>query len=415
MKQGLSRDDSLAVKGIAVLMLLFHHLYCSTGRFDGYAVSFFPFSEESIVELALLFKNCVSIFAFISGYGLLKSIAAVPPGRRAVFAWNAARLIRLLSGFWFAYAAAFLVTLCLSGLPLETYFGGSRVAGFFYMLNDFFGLAGLFETPTMNSTWWYMSAAVVYVLLVPLIYPVVRKVGYLPVLSVAAALPRLLNSGYPGGKDPYSFLLPFLFGMLFADYDVRPNRAPLPGRLPAPLCAALPPLGRADRPLLLRLAQLRAHRGVGAEPRRAATRLPLLLPLLPDPPARPAAGSAVPRPALNDGLSDAHLHPIHLFAGPHLRLRAFRPKFLRAFRALARARASARRAARALPIRPPDRSADPPHHRAVRGKADLNSTAPAADFAAGAVFGFIRVMPARRNRRPRGCRAGGPFCPAARA
>ena len=67
-------------------MLLFHHLYCSTGRFDGYAVSFFPFSEESIVELALLFKNCVSIFAFISGYGLLKSIAAVPPGRRAVFA-----------------------------------------------------------------------------------------------------------------------------------------------------------------------------------------------------------------------------------------------------------------------------------------------------------------------------------------
>ena len=75
MKQGLSRDDSLAVKGIAVLMLLFHHLYCSTGRFDGYAVSFFPFSEESIVELALLFKNCVSIFAFISSYGLLKSIA----------------------------------------------------------------------------------------------------------------------------------------------------------------------------------------------------------------------------------------------------------------------------------------------------------------------------------------------------
>lgn len=220
MKQGLSRDDSLAVKGIAVLMLLFHHLYCSTGRFDGYAVSFFPFSEESIVELALLFKNCVSIFAFISGYGLLKSIAAVPPGRRAVFAWNAARLIRLLSGFWFAYAAAFLVTLCLSGLPLETYFGGSRVAGFFYMLNDFFGLAGLFETPTMNSTWWYMSAAVVYVLLVPLIYPVVRKVGYLPVLLAAAALPRLLNSGYPGGKDPYSFLLPFLFGMLFADYDL---------------------------------------------------------------------------------------------------------------------------------------------------------------------------------------------------
>lgn len=415
MKQGLSRDDSLAVKGIAVLMLLFHHLYCSTGRFDGYAVSFFPFSEESIVELALLFKNCVSIFAFISGYGLLKSIAAVPPGRRAVFAWNAARLIRLLSGFWFAYAAAFLVTLCLSELPLETYFGGSRVAGFFYMLNDFFGLAGLFETPTMNSTWWYMSAAVVYVLLVPLIYPVVRKVGYLPVLSVAAALPRLLNSGYPGGKDPYSFLLPFLFGMLFADYDLFGR---IERRFPAdcPRRYALHFLLWGGLiALSYSVSRNYGHTeawelNLGVLPlaylcffRFCLIRLPGLRQVL----------LFLGRHSMTVFLT--HLHPIHLFAGPHLRLRAFRPEFFRAFRALARARASARRAARALPIRPPDRSADPPHHRAVRGKADLNSTAPAADFAAGAVFGFIRVMPARRNRRPRGCRAGGPFCPAARA
>lgn len=220
LKQAFSRGDSLAVKGIAVMMLLFHHLYSALERFDSYPVSFFPFAQDDVVAVALMSKNCVSLFAFISGYGLLKSIASIPLNRRSVLIWNITRLLKLLSGFWFIYALVFVVSLCLDGLPIKTYFESSSVAGLCYLLNDFFGLANFFDTPTMNSTWWYMSAAILYVLLVPLLYLFVRRIGYLPVLAATAALPRLLNSDYPGGMDPYSFLLSILFGMLFAQYDV---------------------------------------------------------------------------------------------------------------------------------------------------------------------------------------------------
>ena len=34
---------------------------------------------------------------------------------------------------------------------------------------DFLGLHSLFGTVTMNGTWWYMSAAVIFVILVPLV------------------------------------------------------------------------------------------------------------------------------------------------------------------------------------------------------------------------------------------------------
>ena len=151
------------------MMLLFHHLYSALERFDSYPVSFFPFAQDDVVAVALMFKNCVSLFAFISGYGLLKSIASIPLNRRSVLIWNITRLLKLLSGFWFIYALVFVVSLCLDGLPIKTYFESSSVAGLCYLLNDFFGLANFFDTPTMNSTWWYMSAAILYVLLVPLL------------------------------------------------------------------------------------------------------------------------------------------------------------------------------------------------------------------------------------------------------
>lgn len=104
------------------MMLLFHHLYSAQERFDSYPVSFFPFAQDDVVAVALMFKNCVSLFAFISGYGLLKSIASIPLNRRSVLIWNITRLLKLLSGFWFIYALIFLVLLALSlafSIPLD--------------------------------------------------------------------------------------------------------------------------------------------------------------------------------------------------------------------------------------------------------------------------------------------------------
>lgn len=101
MKQGLTKNDSFAIKGLAIILMLFHHLYCTADRFNGFEIDFTPFSQTFVVNVAFLFKVCVSLFAFITGYGLLKSIAGQNFNRKDIVKWNTTRLIKTLSGFWF--------------------------------------------------------------------------------------------------------------------------------------------------------------------------------------------------------------------------------------------------------------------------------------------------------------------------
>lgn len=220
MKKGLTKNDSLAIKGIAILMMLFHHLYLNADRFKGYDISFAPFSQGLVVNIAFFFKICVSIFAFITGYGLLKSISRVKLNRREVALWNTTRLIKTMSGFWIIYIISFIVTMIINRLPVTAYFKDSAFNGIIYIIIDFLGLANFFNTPTLNATWWYMSAAIVFILLVPAVYALSKKIGYLPIVVAIAALPRLLNIGYPGGVNIYTFIFPVIFGMIFADYNV---------------------------------------------------------------------------------------------------------------------------------------------------------------------------------------------------
>lgn len=219
-KQGLSKYDSLAIKGIAILFLLFHHLYCTADRFKGYDISFYPFSQDFVVGVSFILKICVSIFAFITGYGLLKSISKTEFNRKSIFKWNVTRLVKTMSGFWFIYVIAFIVTMIIDRMPVRSYFKGSVTEGIFYIVNDFLGLANLLGTPTLNSTWWYMSAAIIFILMVPLVYMLSKKIGYLPVIIGLMALPRLLGDGYPGGVNAYTFIMPVIFGTIFADYNI---------------------------------------------------------------------------------------------------------------------------------------------------------------------------------------------------
>lgn len=219
-EKGLTKNDSLAIKGIAILMMVLHHLFSQVSRFNKFDVSFAPFTQDFVVNVSLMMKICVSIFAFITGYGLLKSIAKTSLDRTSVIKWNITRLLKTMSGFYFVYIIAFVVTQVLSGLPMEKYFSGSKIKGIVYVLADFTGLTSLFDTPRLLETWWYMSAAIIFILIVPIIYSIAKKIGYLPVVVVIIILPRLLNTGFPGGTNPYSFILPMVFGMIFSDYNL---------------------------------------------------------------------------------------------------------------------------------------------------------------------------------------------------
>lgn len=209
-------------------MMLMHHLYCSADRFVGYEISFAPFSQSFVVNFALALKICVSIFAFISGYGLMSSFtnlqaseqSSVREEKNSTSKWVLTHVVKLVAPFLFIYILCFVATLIIDGRPLDIYFAGSRFAGLVYISIDAFGLAGLFDTPTLVSTWWYMSAAIFYVVAIPLVAFIKKNTCWITVILGCVAFPRLLNVGYPGGVNPYTFLLPMLFGMMFFDLDL---------------------------------------------------------------------------------------------------------------------------------------------------------------------------------------------------
>ena len=74
----LTKEETNICKGIAIIMMLFHHLFNDFEEYAGFVVDYSPFTAERLTFLAILSKICVAIlskicvaiFVFLSGYGM---------------------------------------------------------------------------------------------------------------------------------------------------------------------------------------------------------------------------------------------------------------------------------------------------------------------------------------------------------
>ena len=216
-----SKTDSMCLKGLAIVLLMCIHCFGSTSRFAGFEFNFWPLSQDLYVDLAYYCKICVSIFAFISGYGLYLSAKNKVEDLNTINKWTVSRCFKTLSGFWYWYIICFVVIFFYNGLPKKIYFGDGIVRGSVYMLIDFLGLAELCGTPVLSGSWWYMSAAVVYIALIPLVVRWTKKWGWFSLFSAIVIIPRILfNSDFFGASNIFTFFFPVYFGALFAEFKI---------------------------------------------------------------------------------------------------------------------------------------------------------------------------------------------------
>lgn len=209
----LSKQDSLALKGIAILMMYIHHFYLSPDRWSGYTVDFFPLTADMTVYIAQFFKICVSIFVFITGYGMTQSLRGkqrdLPLDSQNILSYTKHRLWSLLSNFIFVYVLVILIT-----FPTRRFFEiyGRSSSSILYIIIDMFGLAKLFKTPSFVGTWWYMSLAIVLIVLFPLLIKLYQQYRWLLVFAILL-LPRFFNL-----KVANTNLLHYLFAMVLGIY-----------------------------------------------------------------------------------------------------------------------------------------------------------------------------------------------------
>lgn len=217
---GFTKQDSICLKGVAIWIMMFHHCFMEEERFEGYVVDFSPFSQDFAVDVSAYFKICVAIFAFITGYGLYLSAKGRCGDARSAETWIGIRLLKTLSGFWAVYVLVFISTQIFAGYPVEIYCEKGWIRGAVYALIDLLGLAQFFSTPTLIGTWWYMSAAVMYIILIPVLIRWVERLGYVTLFGVVAFFAHCVWEGYPGGMSIYTFLPALIFGMMFAQYGL---------------------------------------------------------------------------------------------------------------------------------------------------------------------------------------------------
>lgn len=207
-------DTATILKGIAIIMMLWHHLFFREDVVQTHQVNFAPFSQFNMVYIAKCFKICVPIFVFISGYGLWLSYRK---SNKKGIVWVCDRIVKLLSNFWIIYIFSFIFTYFIDERPRKVYFSENVYQGMLNILFDMNGVAALFGTESLLTEWWYLSAAIIFIVCIPFIAKI-RKFSFLIIFVIV--IPRITKIGFLGGMTPCSFFFIFLLGIMASEYKL---------------------------------------------------------------------------------------------------------------------------------------------------------------------------------------------------
>ena len=213
----ISRSDTEYLKGIAILLMLGHHLFAFPERI--LSPSFFiPLPGGLNIEgLAGSFgKICVGVFLFLSGYGFAVS------GLKG-FRYYAEKVWRFLQVYWFYFAI--FIPIGLVFFNHVTFFNSTTPR---YEADPMlFILNASALTFSYNEEWWFVQPYLLLVLSAPLTLRLAKKPPVL--IALSAALYNFawilewkgLNTPYISAVWIFRWQLPFVIGVLAAVWSAR--------------------------------------------------------------------------------------------------------------------------------------------------------------------------------------------------
>ena len=190
MEKTFTKDDTLLVKGIAILFMLFYHLFETYERVNSLGVVYAPLSIDAFILISGFGNICVAIFAFLSAYGISRKLMELDStDLRSWYKVSLKRYIKLLIGFLCIYASVTLLWFYKFDY-VKLY--GKGWQGALCGLLDAFGLAQVAGTPTLCETWWYMEIAIIIIFITPILLKVVKSMGNYSII-VGVLLPLIVE------------------------------------------------------------------------------------------------------------------------------------------------------------------------------------------------------------------------------
>lgn len=164
----LSRKESSIIQGIAVMLMVYHHLF---GFPDRIVSEYVIVSDLSFLHIGTILsyfgRICISVFAFCSGYGIYKKLSSIYENKFLANIKNGYVVI-------FKQAIKFLVRywmICALFIPLG-YTLGVYSFDSISLLKCLIGVAFSY-----NAEWWYVNTYLTFLIYVPL-FVAVEKVIY---------------------------------------------------------------------------------------------------------------------------------------------------------------------------------------------------------------------------------------------
>lgn len=222
-----TKEHTMQMKGIAIIILLFHHCFLNAQRWATvpyeklattkgwgyYPISFAPFSSHTIQYLASFSKICVAMFVFMTGYGMWVSYESQKK-KTTMSNYIKKRMVTLMTGFLIIFVVTEILAIP-TGRFIEVY--GHDFRSVVYMIIDALGLAKLLGTPLFCLTWWYMSLAIVLIMIFPFVHSIMEKYQWVVVVA-SIIVPRAC--GFGQSTDLFRYLLTYTLGMYFAQHDL---------------------------------------------------------------------------------------------------------------------------------------------------------------------------------------------------
>lgn len=216
-----TKKHSAMTKGILIIFLLAHHVFYPD-QMDRYEINTLFDNPNRVIHIISFFRICVAGFSFLSAFGMTRLLKKKPAGNasenmRFIFK----RLIRLESSVIIIYIFAVLYKQFMMSQPIsELYCPFSpqitRIA--FLMLFDVLGLAAYVGSPRINVTWWYLSYAILLIVIMPFLFKAYEKFRYS--LLPAGCMISLLIPATPVHRIEFWIFLPSAFlGCAFAYED----------------------------------------------------------------------------------------------------------------------------------------------------------------------------------------------------
>lgn len=211
-----SKNDTWIMKGFAIIFLYCYHCFSDYSRLSGIDVNFFPLSQKNGIYICESLNMCVGMFAFLSIFGMTLTVKKKYPQLKlnskdkVIFVIK--RYIGLIGGFIIPFIFCEIVSAAVGYYP----YGVGMVNHVCNFLIDMFGLSMFFKTTMLTTTWWYLSLAVLFIVLFPLVLDLYRKYSILIIPMIGLGL--LLWVRQIDNMSRWLFAIPL--GICFADLEL---------------------------------------------------------------------------------------------------------------------------------------------------------------------------------------------------